>query len=50
MNAVKSENQFESATFNAKAKRIIADVETAAKTYQNLKDQLEKHSVTGEEQ
>ena len=50
LNKVNSEYQFDSASFNTKATRLIEDLDTAAKTYQNLKDQLDRHTVTGTEQ
>lgn len=49
LNKVKSEFQFSQAADNTKATRLKEDLNTAALTYQNLKDQYEKHVVTGTE-
>lgn len=49
LNAVKSEYQFDAASFNTKGTRLAEDLTTAALTYQNLKDQYDQHVASDSE-
>lgn len=42
-----SSSQFDTATLGSKVTRATTNVEVASATYQDLKDQLDKHAVTG---
>ena len=49
LNRVKSEYQFDAASFNTQGARLEEDLNTAALTYQNLKDQYDMHTVSQSE-